>query len=85
MKLRENAKAFFLGSLRERLRQQAMDELASGKLRSPAILGEICDRLIPSLRKNPATGMTLKFLGVSDEELRETFRCVLDEVGVELK
>ncbi len=82
--LPQEAKTLFLGSLRERLVRQAVDELISGKLTSPTSLDEVCDRLTPAMRKNPLTGRVLKMLGVTDEDLRDVFRNVLTEVGIEI-
>ena len=84
-KLKSNSKVTFLGGLHEQLRQQAVSELASSKLVSPVSLDEVCNRLLPTLRRNPLTNSALKTLGVSDEELRELLKSVLTEVGVELK
>ena len=83
--LRGGSKDTFLGGLHEQMRKQAVSELASGKLVSPANLDEIYSRIIPALRKNPLTGSVLKGLKVEDLELRELLRNVLTEVGVELK
>ncbi len=84
-KLRSSGKDAFMGGLQEQIRQQAVNELASGKLKSPASLDEVCGRIIPAFRKNPLTASVLKGLKVEDSELRELLRKVLTEVGVELK
>jgi len=84
-KLKGEGKNVFLGGLKEQLRQQAVSELASGKLTSPASLDEMCNRIIPALRKNPLTNSVLKALKVEDTELRDLLKEVLTEVGVELK
>jgi len=83
-KLKGESKDAFLGVMREQLEQLAVSELASGKLKSPASLDEICGRVIKAWRKNPLTGGGLKALGVTDEELRELIKGALTDVGVEL-
>ena len=84
-KLKSGGKDPFLGMLHEQLRQQALSELASGKLVSPAYLDEICNRIIPAFRWNPSTGVVLKTLRVKDEELRELLKVVLTEGGIEVQ
>lgn len=84
-KLKDSGRDAFLGTLHEQLRRQAVSELASGKLSSPASLDEVCSRLLPALRGNPLTNSVLKTLKVEDTELRELIKEVLTEVGVEVK
>jgi hypothetical protein len=83
-KLMGESKDAFLGVMREQLKQLAVGELASGKLKSPANLDEICGRVTKAWRRNPVTGGGLKALKVTDEELRDLLKDVLAEVGVEL-
>ncbi len=84
-KVKSDGKATFLGGLSEQLRQQAVSELASGKLVSPVSLDKVCDRVIPTLRRNPLTVIVLRALRVTDGELRGILKDALTEVGVELK
>ena len=75
-------KKAILGSIKGRLIIETTQEVAEGKLKSPADLDDICRRLIPALRKNVLTGSTLKVSGVKDDDLRQLFKEVLDEVGI---
>jgi hypothetical protein len=83
-KLASESKDAFLGVLIEQLKQLAVSELASGKLKSPANLDEICGRVTKAWRRNPITGGGLKALKVTDEELRDVIKAALTDVGVEL-
>ena len=77
-------KEYFLRTLREQMRQDALKDITTGKLRSPADLDEICGRLTPKLRNDSLTGDVLKALDVTDDDLRSVYRSVLQEVGIEV-
>ena len=79
-----NSKDILLQELKKQLKQQARDELASGKLSSPAGLDEMCNRVIPAFRENPLTGEMLRSLEVEDSELRNILKDALTEAGIEL-
>lgn len=84
-KFKSKTKDALLGGLREQMKRQSLKELAEGKLKSPVSLNEVCDRLIPAMRSNSATGMTLSTLKIEDKELRSVIRGALEDAGVEVK
>lgn len=75
----------FLGGLKGQLYQNSLKDVAKGRLKSPADLGAISNRLTPALRKNVLTGSVLRTLKVTDEELKEVYRDVLHQLGIEIK
>lgn len=77
-------KETFLGMLKQQIQADATKEVAEGKLKSPVSLDEVCERLIPKLRKNIMTSGTLKMLKITDDDLRGVFKEVLECLSLEV-
>lgn len=75
----------FLGMLKEQVKQESVKDIAEGRLSSPVNLDEVCGRLIPALRRNVITKMSLKTFGITDEDLRQMFREIAEELDLEVK
>ena len=80
---RKDIGSVFLGSLAFELKKCAVNDIVKGKLdpSKPYDLKPNAERLIKAWRSNPLTGLTLKSIGTTDEELTQMMKGVLVDVG----
>ncbi len=74
----------FLAMLSARLSQDAIADLAKGKITSPTKLNDVCARLIPKLRSSLLTKHAIRSWEITDSDLREAFRNALMGAGIEV-